>query len=124
MATQIQLLDQLLGMQPEFLKPVLIQVPTMLKSSGTAFDNHASENDNIFTQVQAQLTAQAARASELEQWTDRATKDGTEIKAKVDNLEGRGNQVANDGTAAVNKVKEQEQHIQLIHDAVNSLSQS
>ena len=52
MAHPLELLDQLIAVQPEALKPILSHLPGMLKSSQMAFDTHVDENENIFGQVQ------------------------------------------------------------------------
>ena len=124
MANPLELLDQLIAVQPESLKPILNHLSGMLKSSHMAFDTHVGENESIFGQVQTQLSSQGYRLRALETWTERAVKDGTEMRTRVDMLENRANEVASDGKKAVDTIRTQEANIAIIHDVVNTLGQS
>ena len=66
MANPLELLDQLIAVQPEALKPILNHLSGMLKSSQMAFDTHVGVNENIFGQVQTQLSSQGDRLRALQ----------------------------------------------------------
>ena len=124
MANPLELLDQLVAVQPEALKPILNHLSGMLKSSQMAFDIHVGENENIFGQVQTQLSSQGDRLRALETWIERAAKDGSEMRTRVDMLENRANEVASDGKKTVDAIQTQEATLSIIHDVVNMLGQS
>ena len=113
----LNVLDQLIAAQPESVKPVLAHISGMFKSSQLAFDSHVGENESIFGQVQVQISAQADRLSEVEKWAERASKQGTELRERVDKLEAHVSE-------AVSQIGGHEQKVQVLHDVVNALGQS